>query len=223
MTKKIKKKKESLVLQISNRLRQDILEGVYKPKEKIIEEDITKRFNISRSPVRESFRVLEAENLINIIPGKGAFVTNIEEEDIDRIYEIRIVLEGLAAKLACRNITDEELARLLKINDAMEKSVREKDYQSFFKFNKEFHEFIYKITDNNFLVKMCTELASLSVRYRFYQFVFSDRISVSHENHKTIVEAFREKDEKKAEILRRKHMELSAKILREMASRKFFQ
>ena len=175
MTKKIKKKKESLVLQISNRLRQDILEGVYKPKEKIIEEDITKRFNISRSPVRESFRVLEAENLINIIPGKGAFVTNIEEEDIDRIYEIRIVLEGLAAKLACRNITDEELARLLKINDEMEKSVKKKDYQSFFKFNKEFHEFIYKITDNNFLVKMCTELARLSVRYRFYQFVFSDR------------------------------------------------
>ena len=109
MTKKVKKKKESLVLQISNRLRKEILEGVYKPKEKLIEEDMTKRFNISRSPVRESFRVLEAENLINIIPGKGAFVTNIEEKDIDRIYELRIVLEGLAAKLACRNITDEEL------------------------------------------------------------------------------------------------------------------
>jgi DNA-binding GntR family transcriptional regulator len=81
----INDKKRTQVDQIFKRLRSEIVEGTLKPKEKIFEEDLAKRFNISRSPVREAFRILESEGLIRIVPRRGAYVSDIDEVDIEQI------------------------------------------------------------------------------------------------------------------------------------------
>ena len=220
MQKKIDDKKKSQVDQIIERLRQEITEGVLRPKEKIFEEDLAERFSVSRSPIREAFRVLESEGLIYIVPRRGAYVSDIDEEDIDRINDIRIELEGLGARLACRNMTDEGIERLATIAAKMTVAGKKDDHQNYYKLNTEFHTTIYEFTQNDYLIKMLSTLSELSHRYRFYvsYFTLQSAINQLDKWHNEVVEAFRKKDEKQAEAVRRQQVEKSAIILKKSIS-----
>ena len=72
-----------------NSLRKEIIEGKLRPQERIVEEAVAKRFNVSRSPIREAFRILEAKGLVNNVPRKGVCVSDIRLEDVEAIYAIR--------------------------------------------------------------------------------------------------------------------------------------
>jgi DNA-binding GntR family transcriptional regulator len=216
----MQKKKKLRVDLLLTELRREIVEGVLKPKEKIFEEAIAKRFNISRSPIREAFRVLESEGLINIIPRRGVYVSNIDEKEIERINDVRIVLEGLGARLACRNITSEGLDRLSIIAAKMSDAGKESDYQLYFKLNKEFHKIIYEFTHNKYLRKMLSTLGELSHRYRFYvsYFTLTSQIRQMDKFHGELIQALRAKDEKQAEKVRRKQVTKSSQILKKTIS-----
>lgn len=217
ITQKRKKLRVELLL---TELRREIVEGVLKPKEKIFEEAIAKRFNISRSPIREALRVLESEGLISIIPRRGVYVSDIDEKEIERINDIRIVLEGLGARLVCRNITDEGLDQLTDISDRMSEAGKQKDYQSYFELNKKFHEITYRFADNDYLGKMLSTLAELSHRYRFYvsYFTLSHQIKLLDKFHGELIEAFRTKNENRAEKIRRKQVMKSSRDLKKAIS-----
>src|SRR6056297_804513 len=88
-------------------LKESILNGSLKPGEKLMESRIAEDLGVSRTPVREAIRKLEKEKYVKMIPRKGAYVEDLTMEDILEVLEIRIVLEGLASKLAARNISDE--------------------------------------------------------------------------------------------------------------------
>jgi len=216
MEKSAQKKKKLRVDILLAELRREIVEGILKPKEKIFEEALAKRFNISRSPIREAFRVLESEGLVRIIPRRGVYVSDIDEEEIDRINEVRIVLEGLAARLTCRNISDEGLDRLSDIAERMSEAGGRKDYQLYFKLNKEFHKITYEFARNDYLDKMLSTLGELSHRYRFYvsYFTLSNQIRLLDKFHGDLIEAFRAKNEKLAERLRRKQVTQSSGFLK---------
>ncbi|MEW6674318.1 MAG: GntR family transcriptional regulator [Thermodesulfobacteriota bacterium] len=220
MAKRTEKKKKLRVDLLLAELRREIVEGTLKPKEKIFEEALAKRFSISRSPIREAFRVLESEGLVRIIPRRGVYVSDIDVEDIERINDIRIVLEGLGARLACRNMTDEGLGRLKVIAAQMSDAGRNKEYQLYFKLNKEFHETINSFTDNIYLKKILSTLAELSHRYRFYvsYFTLSNQIKQLDKFHGDLVEAFRSKNEKQAEKVRRRQVTKSSDILKRTIS-----
>ena len=214
--------KRSQVDQILSNLRREIIEGVLKPKEKIFEEDLAKRFNISRSPIREAFRILESEGLIIIVPRRGAYVSDIDEEDIERINDIRIVLEGLCVRLACRNITGEGLEQLSTIAAKMTAAGEKNNYQEYFKLNKKFHTTIYEFTQNNYLNKMLSTLSELSHRYRFYvsYFTLKSQIRQLDKWHSELIEMLRKKDEKQAEKIRCRQVKKSSSILKKSISLK---
>lgn len=94
---------------VYHRIREDILNGRYEPDEELREIAIGKSLGVSRTPVREALRQLELEDLVYIIPNKGAYVKGISQEDIQDIYMIRSRLEGLSARLAAEKITEEQL------------------------------------------------------------------------------------------------------------------
>ncbi|MBO4678554.1 MAG: GntR family transcriptional regulator, partial [Lachnospiraceae bacterium] len=104
--------KYSLRGRVFNKIREDILSGKYKENDELKEIAIGEELGVSRTPVREAFRQLELEGLIQIVPNKGAYVTGITIEDVKDIYMIRSKLEGLCAAWACEHITDEQLEEM---------------------------------------------------------------------------------------------------------------
>ena len=102
----------SLGGKVFQRIREDILKGKYKEHEELRENTIGKELGVSRTPVREALRQLELEGLVSIIPNKGAYVTGISPKDVKDIYMIRSMLEGLCARWATENITEEQMEEL---------------------------------------------------------------------------------------------------------------
>jgi len=110
----------SLRGRVFNKLREDILSGVYRENDELKENSIATELGVSRTPVREALRQLELEGLVTMIPNKGAYVTGITSKDMHDIYMIRSSLEGLCAKWACEHITQsqiEELEEILYLSD----------------------------------------------------------------------------------------------------------
>ena len=104
--------KYSLRGRVFSRLREDILSGRYEEYEELREVAIGEEMGVSRTPVREAFRQLELEGLIQIVPNKGAYVTGITEKDVKDIYMIRSLLEGLCARWATEHITEEQMEEM---------------------------------------------------------------------------------------------------------------
>ena len=100
---------DPLRIQVINTLEDAILNGSYKEGDSLNELRLSKSLGVSRTPVREALMQLELEGLVKNIPNKGAVVVGISEQDVEDIYEIRIRIEGLAARLCAEKITDEEL------------------------------------------------------------------------------------------------------------------
>ena len=97
------------------KLREDILSGVYKDCDELREITIGEEMGVSRTPVREALRQLELEGLVKIIPNKGAYVTGITPKDVQDIYMIRSMLEGMCARWATEHITPEQIEQLEEI------------------------------------------------------------------------------------------------------------
>ena len=104
--------KFSLRGRVFHKLREDILSGKYQEHEELKEVAIGEEMGVSRTPVREAFRQLELEGLIQIIPNKGAYVTGITQKDVKDIYMIRSLLEGLCARWATEHITKEQMEEM---------------------------------------------------------------------------------------------------------------
>ena len=104
--------KYSLRGRVFHKIREDILSGKYKDHEELKEVAIGNELGVSRTPVREAFRQLELEGLIQIIPNRGAYVTGIKAKDVKDIYMIRSKLEGLCARWATEHITNEQMEEM---------------------------------------------------------------------------------------------------------------
>ena len=104
-------------------LEEAILEGKVKPGDRLIEDELSKGFGVSRGPIREALRLLEKDGLVKRVPRKGAIVEWISKDDISEMFEVRSVLEGLAAKIFCGRATDAELSGLEGIYKQMKRPV----------------------------------------------------------------------------------------------------
>ena len=110
----------NLTNRVYDYLKEQILSGNYENGNSITENSVGKELNVSRTPVREALRQLELGGLVKIVPNKGAVVQNISIDDIKNIYEIRSLIEGVAAAHAAKNASDEELAQLKEIVELAE-------------------------------------------------------------------------------------------------------
>lgn len=110
---------------VTEELRRRILTGVLAPGERLVEDRLAGQLGVSRNPVREAIRVLETEGLVEVLPRRGAAVARPERRQAEELFEIRIALEGLAARLAARHRTPETAAELRAVLDAARPAVAE--------------------------------------------------------------------------------------------------
>lgn len=197
---------KSLRGQVFDKIRSDILNGKYKRGEELVESSIGKELGISRTPVREAIRQLELEGLVQLVPNKGVFVTGISEKDVRDIYLIRARLEGLAARMAAKNITPELL-------DAMEETVvlseyhaKKEHYEQVCEMDSKFHKLLYKASGSRILEHTLTDFHQYVQRVRMASIMKKRRMEKSNDEHDAILTAIREHDEEKAELVATRHI-----------------
>lgn len=198
--------KYSLRGRVFHKLREDILSGKYEEHEELKEVAIGEEMGVSRTPVREAFRQLELEGLIQIIPNRGAYVTGITEKDVKDIYMMRSLLEGLCARWATEHITAEQM-------DEMEENVYLAEFhagkghlEQLAALDNRFHEIMYEACNSKILEHQLKDLHQYVLRVRKKTLSSASRGPQSNEEHKGICEAIKEKDADLAEKLAHQHM-----------------
>ena len=196
----------SLRGRVFNKLRENILNGVYDEGEELKEIAIGNELGVSRTPVREAFRQLELEGLIQIVPNKGAYVTGITPKDVHDIYMIRSSLEGMAAKLAVQNITEEQLEEMEENVYLATFHASKGHMEQMTELDNRFHHILYEACGSKMLENLLQDFHQYVIRIRKKTLSTKERGLASNEEHKAIMEAIKQKDEEKAEKLANKHI-----------------
>jgi DNA-binding GntR family transcriptional regulator len=202
--------KYSLTGRVFKQLSDQILNGEYKPGESLVETKLAKELGVSRTPIREALRQLELEGLVVSIPNKGVFVRGISEQDIEDIYAIRFLVEGLAARWAAEKITEEELNELKETVDLMEFYISKGDMDRVFELDTKFHDLIYAASKSRPLCFVLGSLHNFVQRARVGSVKVPGRADKTLIEHRSIVQAFENRDPDAAEKALTNHV-LSAK------------
>ncbi|TQP73849.1 GntR family transcriptional regulator [Vibrio cholerae] len=191
-----------------------IVEGQLAPGSKISEPELAKQFQVSRGPLREALMRVEGLGLIERIPHIGARVIQLSPTKLVELYAVREALEGMAARLAARNITEIELAGLESLLSTHSTHIDQVEGASYFhqQGDFDFHYRIIQASRNQQLIGLlCDELYHLLRMYR-YQSPHSRPVEALEE-HKFILRAIRQRDEELAEMLMRRHISRSRQLI----------
>ncbi|MBR6327175.1 MAG: GntR family transcriptional regulator [Lachnospiraceae bacterium] len=198
--------KYSLRGRVFQRLRDDILSGKYEVGEELREVAIGEELGVSRTPVREAFRQLELEGLIQIILNKGAYVVGINDTDVRDIYLIRARLEGLAARWAVDRITDAQLEEMEE-NVYLAKFHAEKGHlEQMFDLDNRFHEILYEAAGSKMLEHQLKDYHQYVLRVRKKTLNNANRGPASNLEHEAIVDAIKSRNADEAERLAHQHI-----------------
>lgn len=190
---------EPLRKQVYKVLREAILKGELMIGEKITEMEIADELSVSRTPVREAFRMLEQEELINIIPQQGVFVAGVEtKKEIDDIFQLRTELEGLAAYLAAQNIDQKQQELLKEYTEELEECIEHNDHRGCIRVDVAFHRIIKEASNNKWLEKFLDTLFEQATRFRRSSFSRQGRMQEFLAEHKELAEAISSGDADRA-------------------------
>lgn len=198
--------KYSLRGRVFHKIREDILSGKYKEHEELKEVAIGEELGVSRTPVREAFRQLELEGLIQIIPNKGAYVTGITRKDVEDIYMIRSLLEGLCARWATENITEEQMEEMEENVYLAEFHASKGHLEQIAELDNRFHDIMYEACNSKILQHSLRDFHEYVLRVRKKTLSDAHRGEASNQEHRLIMEAIKAKDAAKAEELANKHI-----------------
>ncbi|MCX7920438.1 MAG: GntR family transcriptional regulator [Clostridia bacterium] len=196
----------SLRAKVFNQLQNDILNGKYQPGESLIETRLCDDLGVSRTPIREAIRQLELEGLVQSIPNKGAIVKGISAKDIEDIYTIRMLIEGLAARWATEKITPEELEELKEAVELEEFYTMKNDTEHLLKFDSKFHEIIFKASKSKPLMHTLKTFHHYVQRARNTSLRCPGRAEEVLMEHKAILQAIINGEAEKAEKLTTEHV-----------------
>ncbi len=178
------------------------------PGEKIPQEKLAGELGISRTPLISALKFLEHEKLVEVKPRRGFYVRLFSIEELISIFEIREVLEGLAARRAARSVTEKQIKELRKIFSDFTSREKLKDYHAYSKADRRFHNFITEIASREFLT---TILQTFNIISLAYQYANSEGlIREPHdtiEDHLKIIDAICDHDPDSAENFMREHLE----------------
>lgn len=185
-------------------LLEEIRSGQLKPSDRLREVEIAKRLGVSRTPIREAIRQLEAEGLVVHIPRQGAAIRKLEYVEVMELYEIRAVLEGASAKLAARMISEAELAKLYEMNQEL---ARLGNAVEAFQVNQSFHNLLNHAARNRFLNKAMIGFKNALLILGPTTLSDAERAESAIKEHEAILDAIQKHDGDLAENLMRKHIE----------------
>ncbi len=187
-------------------LEQQIRSGAYGPGDRLDEQEICSRFEISRTPVREALLQLATLNLVTFRPRHGAVVTRLTVREIVAMWEVLTCLEGFCAGLAARRITRQELTELNAIHNEARSYVEGGDTSGYANANQAFHEIIYKASKNDYLLGQVRHIRSRLQAYRRYPFSRAGGLERSIAGHDAVLQALEAGDDAAAAAAMNEHV-----------------
>ncbi|MDY3817142.1 MAG: GntR family transcriptional regulator [Candidatus Limiplasma sp.] len=207
-------------LELADLLRRSIINGEYKPRERLVETELARKFSVSRTPVREALKHLEALGMVKMERYKGAMVADISQQEIKEMLYVRANLEGMAAGLACANMTPDDLQRLRAYQQAMERAVEEDDVKRFSANNEQFHYLIFEKSGNRYLYETITGLLKRSWYEPSTSWKGLGDIPLTLDGHRRILRAIETRDVREAREAAEKHI-LDAIAINEAQNRAY--
>ena len=189
---------------VYNRLKEMIQNGELEPGQKIVQEKLSEKLGISRSPLLKALQRLEHEFLVESIPRRGMYVKKMNPEEILDIFYVREVFEGLAAKLAAKKITPQEISKLKSLFSPFSENPDSINISKYHNADRIFHPIIYKIADSPMLGNVTTIA---------YQAGLVRPPEETLNEHLAIIDALERGNSEQAEEISRKHIHESTKFL----------
>ncbi|QTH65339.1 GntR family transcriptional regulator [Psychrosphaera ytuae] len=188
-------------------LRKDIVEGNLAAGSKLSEAELSTKYSVSRAVIREAINRLESSNLVERKANVGARVATLTIEGLIELYQVRESLEGMAARLAAKNMTDKEIADLEKL--LRQHFDKVKDGQSYYQEagDLDFHYRIILGSKNKHLITILIDGIYHLVRmYRVQLGMAGPRVTTAYDEHQHVLQAIKHRDEELAEMLMRRHI-----------------
>ncbi|WP_029165438.1 GntR family transcriptional regulator [Aminiphilus circumscriptus] len=204
---------KSLVETIVENVEARILRGELKPGERLIEQAMCNQLQVSRSPLREAFRILENRGFLVNKARKGVFVSELSKKDAIDVYTIRANLESLAIYLAVKNDDGTLADRLQEINQKMLFFAEKGDAWNYAKCNQEFHSFLINSCNNQRLIGILEVFNKQTIRYRSEVMLSAGKMQDSIKKHEILIDSIRKKDAEQAEKIRKESILANIEIV----------
>lgn len=191
------------------RLLTELREGRLNPGDRLRETDLADRLGVSRTPVREAIRQLEADGIVTHLPRQGATIRRLDYAEVMELYEMRAVLEGTAARLAARAASDIEIEELLDMNHQMATLGNASEA---FIVNRQFHAALLDAAKNRFLSRSIHTLQKALMILGPTTLTEPDRAQKAVEEHFSVLDAIKARDGSLAEAAMRAHIEAAQRV-----------
>ncbi|MFY8103623.1 MAG: GntR family transcriptional regulator [Ramlibacter sp.] len=192
--------------QIRVHLEEAISRGTLLPGDAIDEAELAERFGVSRTPVREALIQLQAQGWVGNLPRGGPIVAKMNLQQLLSLWELLAELEGVAIRLACERMSDDEIAQLVTLHEGSREVVEREDLTRWQALNLQFHEQVYRGSRNPYLRQEVLRIRFRTGVYRRHAFGALGHLNASFEQHQALVDALRNRDAEGAAARMRDHM-----------------
>jgi DNA-binding GntR family transcriptional regulator len=193
--------------ELVERIRDMIIEGQLEPGSRIHEGQLGQALGVSRTPLREALKFVASEGLIDLVPGRGGVVRRLTPHDVRNMLDVLIALETLAARQACRNATDTQIAEVRQLHDRMMSCYADRHRLEYYKLNQAIHLAIAALSGNDFLAAMHGSIQSRLKRIRFIGNETPENWSGAVLEHCEMVTALEKRDEAALTEVLSRHVE----------------
>lgn len=205
--------RQALHEQVAGRLRELITEGTLAPGARLNERVLCEHLRVSRTPLREAYRVLAAEGLIRLLPNRGAVVTTLSEADVAHTFELMAVLEGLSGELAAQRASDAEIAEVQRMTREMRAAFVAQDLPAYYALNQRIHQCISAAARNPVLAATYANVNARLQALRFRSNLVPAKWKAAMAEHERIARALAARDAAQLAALLRVHLENKRRIV----------
>ncbi len=207
--------RSSLPQAAADRLRTLIIEGVLAPGRRLNERELSEQLGVSRTPLREAFRMLAADGLVVQLPNRGVQVVALSREDVRHAFEVMAGLEGLAGELAARNVTESDLAALGALQSDMETAHGRADLPAYYQANRAIHDRFSAMAANPVLAQMQHTLNVRLHALRFRSNLNRDKWDRAVAEHRSMLAALAAHDGAALRDLLVRHLQAKLQVVLE--------
>ena len=202
----------SLRKQVEDKLRQAIVTGHFRPGDHLPDRVLCETFQVSRTVVREAVRQLEAEGLIETLSHKGSFVRAMSVREAEQIYDVRAVLEALAAKSFARNATEAQIAELRAVFEEFEKVPKAKTAVNVLDIKQRFYEILLRGCGNEYVTRMLNQILNRNTLLRATSLSDPKRLPKSIKELRRLIQAIEARDAEEAWAASFEHVHAAAQV-----------
>jgi len=195
-------------MKLADKIEDVVLSGELPAGAKLDEMVLARRFNVSRTPIREALRHLASTGIVDIVPNRGAFVATLSEEQLHDMFIAMGELEATCARLAAISMAPLERQALQRLHNRMQEAADCDDVGSFGEMNDAFHALLYRGSHNSYLERLASALRKRLSLYRRTQFRTEQRLRNSFNEHDAVVRAVISGDPDRAHASMLRHFDM---------------